>query len=102
MTNFPIGVKQVNSHEVTHELIGPFLAWLFIWLNDRLFGCDFAFELRHNSSLVIRFLPFQREIIWFVLSISFLFRTKLYRMRSCGKGCLSRLGRLSCRQVDDS
>src|ERR1700733_5349940 len=102
MTDLPIWVKEVNRHKVTHKLERPFMARLLVRLNESFFGSDFAFELRHDPRIIIGLLPFQREVVCLVFTISFFFIAELYWIRSSRNRCLTRLGRLSRGKVDDS
>src|SRR5450432_3264347 len=101
MANLPVGIKKVNGHEITHELVGPFVTWLFVWLDKGLLWSNLTFELGHNSGVVVRFFSLQRKIVRLMLTIPFFVVAELYRVWSRGKRCLTRLGRFSHGQIDN-
>src|SRR5436305_11548653 len=102
MADLPIWVKEINRHEVTHKLERPFMARLLVRLNESFFGSDFTFELRHNSSIIVGLLPFQREVVYLVFTIPLFLIAELYWVWSSRNRCLTSLGRLSRGKVDDS
>src|SRR5436305_6095127 len=102
MADLPIWVKEVNRHEVTHQLERPFMAGFLVRLNESFFGSDFAFELRYDSSIIVGLLPFQREVVRLAFTIPFFLVAELYWVRSSRNRRLARLGWLSCGKVDDA